>query len=419
MTVTSIHILQAQVLFQQHRYHEAEQPLRQALLEDPHNAQAHALLAVSLAEQKRLPEALAEAQQAIQLEPDNGDAHHVLAIVSLAAERAKDARAAAQEAIRLRPDEARYFATLSQIYLQERNWKSALEAAEAGRQLDPDNLNCINLQAMALVKLGRRDEAARVIETALSKDPENAVTHANLGWALLHHNQPQVAMLHFREALRLKPENPWARQGIVEALKARNLFYRFMLRYFLWIGRLSSRAQWGIILGGYLGYRLVASLAASQPGLRPVLYPLMLLYVGFALSTWVAYPVFNLLLRLDHFGRYALSPDQIRGANAVGACLLLAAILLGGGLLGGMPVLVSAALGALALILPVSGIFHAPPGKKRLFLAAYTGLLVLVGVGFLATAWMGNSSTSTTLASTFLLGWAGYSFVANLVLSAS
>ena len=93
---------------------------------------------------------------------------------------------------------------------------------------------------MALVQLGRKDEAQQTLGSALANDPENALTHANQGWALLHRGDHAKALEHFREALRIDPELDWARAGIVEALKARHLIYRVMLRFFLWMGRQSQ-----------------------------------------------------------------------------------------------------------------------------------------------------------------------------------
>ena len=61
---------------------------------------------------------------------------------------------------------------------------------------------------------------------------------------VLHQAQPKAALEHFREALRLDPNLQYAQAGIVEALKARNPIYRWMLGYFLWMGRLSDRAKW-------------------------------------------------------------------------------------------------------------------------------------------------------------------------------
>jgi len=55
---------------------------------------------------------------------------------------------------------------------------------------------------------------------------------------------------------------------MVEALKARNVIYRVMLRYFLWMARLSAKAQWAVVIGMYVGTRLLARRCRRQTGLE-------------------------------------------------------------------------------------------------------------------------------------------------------
>ncbi len=240
---------------------------------------------------------------------------------------------------------------------------------------------------MALVKLGRRAEAGATIDTALRRDPEDALTHANQGWTLLHQGQPQKAMEHFREALRLEPNLEWARQGIVEALKARHWIYRQMLRYFLWMGRLSRRAQWGVIIGALIAQNVLNS--ALPPALAPLGEILAWCLVGFAILTWTADPLFNLLLRLHPLGRLALSRQQIWASNCVGVCLLLALLGLGGWAASGDFRFAMTALVSACLILPVAGSFKCPAGGRRLIMASYTILLAAMGFGAIGIAAVG------------------------------
>src|ERR1051325_5957971 len=254
---------------QQHRHEQAITELRQSLTADPHEPYAHALLGLCLAKGEKFQEATEEAQQAIHLSPDFSFAHYALASILRERHRNEEALVAINEALRLDSSDADYFAMLSNIHVDEKRWREALEAAERGLKLDSENIACTNLRAIALVKLGRKAEAGATIDAALSKNPDNAITHANQGWTLLERGEPKRALEHFREALRLDPQNEWARHGIVEALKARNIVYAVMLKYFFWMSRLSSRAQWAIILGGYFGNRLLAGIAAANPELAP------------------------------------------------------------------------------------------------------------------------------------------------------
>jgi tetratricopeptide (TPR) repeat protein len=368
------------LLFQQSRPEMAEAEFRQALASEPDDAYAHALLALCLLKGARYQDATAEAQTAVHLQPDFPFAHYALAHVFYSRNCYPEALSAAGEAIRLAPEDPDYLSLLASIHMREQRWGDALRAADQGLQFDPEHIRCTNLRATALVKLGRRAEAGRTMDAALAKNPEDAPTHANQGWTFLEKGEPKKALEHFREALRLDPENQWARQGIVEALKARNILYAVMLKYFLWMSRFSRRGQWAIVLGGYFGNRILGALEGANPALAPWVHPLRLLYVCFALMTWMATPFFNLLLRLNRFGRLVLSREQTIASNWFGLCLL-------GALLGLAGCCWSAirdpsSMGALvfgALLIPVSGVFRCPAGSPRRIMAGLTICLALLG----------------------------------------
>ncbi|HKS36788.1 MAG TPA: tetratricopeptide repeat protein [Verrucomicrobiae bacterium] len=373
------------LLYQQSRYDLAEQELRQALAADPDDAYSHALLALCLTEQKEFKDATEEAHRAVHQAPDDPFSHYALARVFYDRDRPDEAVAAISESIRLDPADADYQSLLAAIRFDQRRWQDALTAAEQGLQNNSEHVGCTNLRAMALVKLGRRQEAGATIDAALAKNPENAITHANQGWTLLEKRDPQKALEHFREALRLDPGNEWARHGIVEALKARNVIYGLMLRYFLWMSKLSPAAQWGVILGGYFLNRMLGTAAKSSPDLAPWLLPVRILFFGAVVLTWTADPLFNLLLRVNRFGRLALSREQMVASTWFGVCVLLALMSLAFCLPFGVdsPFVVSAAVFGL-LMIPVAGMFKASSGWPRTLLMTYTGLLALVGIGALA-----------------------------------
>lgn len=376
------------LLFQQSRFEQAETELRQALGADPHDAYPHALLALCLTERKRFDEATNEARQAIHLSPDFSLAHYAHARVLFDRNHYPEAQAAIEEAIRLDSTDADFFSLLATIHLNQKRWQPALNAAEQGLQFDPEHIGCTNLRAMAMVKLGRRAEAGATIDAALARNPDDPVTHANQGWTLLEKGEPKKALEHFREALRLDPMNDWARHGIVEALKARNFIYAWMLKYFLFMSRLSTRAQWGIILGGYFGNRLLGGLANSNPALEPWVFPVQMLYIAFAVLTWTAYPLFNLMLRLNRFGRLALTHKQTVESNWFGLLFFLALGSLGGCIIAGFgsPWLMSLTVCGL-MLLPVSGFFRCSEGWPRWVMLAAVIVLLLLGAGAIGLMW--------------------------------
>jgi tetratricopeptide (TPR) repeat protein len=276
---------------------------------------------------------------------------------------------------------------------------------------------------MALVKLGRRTEAGAALGDALSRDPEDALTHANQGWTLLEQRQPDKALEHFREALRLDPNLEWAREGIVEGLKARHFLYRQMLRYFLRMRRLSARAQWGVIFGLLIAQRMLSSgLPAELAPLGRILFWGLLVFV---FLTWTADPLFNLLLRLNPLGRLALSREQVWASNCVGLCLLLAYLALVWWAISADSTFGLAALMAGWLVIPVAGTFKCPYGWPRLLMALYTVVLAAMGVGALCIFFFGDhlprnmwgaaSETAKFLCGAFFLGGPLSTWLVNLL----
>ncbi len=410
------------VLFRQGRPDLAEREFRQALSEGPDDAFPHAFLALCLAEKSRNPEALAEADEAMRLAPDEAFCHSVRGRILFDLGRLDEAEAAAKEAAALDPADAEHRVLLGQVAIGRRRWPDALENADAALALDAQSLSARNLRAIALTQMGRKSEAEATLGEALADDPEDPVTQANQGWVCLHQNDPKRALEHFREALRLDPNLDWARAGIVEALKAKHLLYRLMLQFFLWIGRQGRVAQIGLVLAIVFGRSLLAWVDEVAPGYSWLVRPLMILSFAFLILTWIASPVFNLLLRFNRFGRMALSKEQRTESTWIGGCFLIALAGLIGYLATASQVsfLVMTAFGL--LLFPLAVTFRAPAGPTRLLLAAGTAVLFLMDVPILAWSILGPSSPfgglhqAHTLFYNSILGCAGSTWI-SLVLS--
>ena len=414
----SAHVTRAQLLLAQSRPADAERESMLALAQQPDDPQALALLALSRLQQGKRELALEAAQSAVGLAPDEPFLHNVHAHVLREAGRNDEARAVTQEAIRLDPGDADHFSLLASIELGRGKWQPALEASEQALALNPEHVGAANLRAMALVRLGRKAEAMESVDYALDRAPDDAFSHANQGWNQLHRNQPKKAQEHFREALRLDPELEYAREGMLEALKARNPIYRVMLAYFLWMGRQSARFQWAFILGIFFGNSAVRTLARTQPELNWLWWPLLGLFYAFVYLSWTAQPMFNLLLCFDRFGRHVLSRDQRLGAACFG-------VVFGAGL-GSLAWLIAAAdetakdlalLGVVvfAVISICVAATFARTGRTRTILAGATGLLA----AFAAGAAFADKETAAVLASAFVFGFLGFQVLANVLVSRS
>lgn len=398
------------ILMGQRRWAMAAGELRKRLASEPDDGHAHALLGICLLEQEDVPGAEREAKEAVRLEPEDALGYEVLGLALLHRGRLREARKATMAALQLSPHSANLHAQMANIELRAEDRKAALDWAQRGLALDPEHDQCSNLRALVLTQSGRADDAHEQITESLRRDPENALTHANRGWALLHQNRPKEALVHFREALRIDPGHEFAKAGLVEALKARNPIYRLLLGYFLWMARLSPRTRTAVILGGYVGYQVLRGVSRNQPDLAPYIWPVLGVYIGFCVLTWVAMPMFNLLLRLSPYGRHALNRRQTVASNWFGGLIAAALLAVVAGLVSG-ELLLHLTAGYFALLaLMASSIFGDDPHERNALqvvcavACAVTGAAALVVAGF-NLPWGGG-----TLVLIFWLAFAGFMF---------
>ena len=304
------------------RYTEAEKELRKELSQNPNNPFALAFLAECYLETDRRPEALQLAQQAIGIEAGTSFLYHVLARCYYFNKEMAKAKLTIHEGLRLAPHDPIFFLLLAQIDFYDEEWQKCLDNAEKGLQLDPENVNLINLRAQALVKLNRQEEAAETLSYALNKAPENDYSHANKGWVAIEQDKYDEAVNHFKESLRLNPTNAYAKAGLREAIKAKNVLYKYVLKYFLWMGKLQAKSRWAFMIGIYVLYQIILNFASTSPLLAKVLSPIIILYILFAFSSWIAMPISNLFLRFHPFGKYALEKDEILASNICGLLMV-------------------------------------------------------------------------------------------------
>lgn len=411
------HIARGELLLRQHRNDLAVEELRLALAEEPGDSYALSLLALGLGALEQFEEAQRSAAEAITAAPDSPFAHYAMAVVLSERRDIPAAIISIREAIRLDPGRPENHALQGSLLLQSRRWEEALASADRALSLDPDDETANNVRAMALVQLGRRQEAGSTLAATLARNPEDSWTHANLGWTLLHEGDGRRALPHFQEALRLDPNNEWARQGVVEALKASNPLYALLLRYFLWMNRLSRKAQWAIVIGGWFGNNLLADAANAQPSLAPWVLPIRIAYLAFAWLTWSAEPLFNLLLRLNRFGRLALSEEQRDESTWIGACVGAALFCL-----ALSPFVFDRTLWLLAagmfafLVMPIAARYNCQGGWPRRAMSVFATIMAISGIGAFVLGVASNSlERSSSDATVHLVTALGTTYVVGLI----
>jgi tetratricopeptide (TPR) repeat protein len=400
------HIKHARMLLGQGRHDLARGPLREALGQDPDDAEASALLAWCHLQADEYAPATELAQRAIALDPGEPFFHFVLGNVFLDRDMPRDAMRHAEEALRLDPADADHWRLLSSVHGSTKRWRESLDAAERGLSLDAEHAGCSHMRVIALRGLGRGAEAADANRGLLGREPDSAVAHANAGWTCLHRSQIRQAKTHFREALRLDPQMDWAKQGILEAIKATNPIYRVYLHYMLWMATKGAALQWAVIIGAWFGFRFVRTAMANNPSLKPVLMPLVVAYLAFVLLTWFARPVFNLMLLVHPLGRHALDRDDRYAALGFGAVLAVSGAGWALYWTTASPLGFTVGLLALCYAAPVAAVGLARPGTPRLIMALVAagllGLVPLVVFGFVGPAFYVMGCALSMLALNFV-----------------
>lgn len=384
--MSSDRFARARVLLEQNRHDLAIKEITARLADDPDDAEGFILLALCQAALDK-PEAWDTARRAVELAPDEDRAHFVFSLAELKRHDYAAAEAAIRTAIGMNSWNPGYFGQLAAVHIAQYRWADALSAADEGLAIDPDDGVCLNNRAVALTKLGRQADAARTLEGTLEKQPEDAFTHANRGWSLLHENEPRPALVHFRESLRLDPNSAWAKEGMLEALRAKNWFYRRVLQAFLWLGRFPPRVQFALLIGMYVLVRVLGAVREEvPPAAQPVLLVVLLGYLLFVAGMWFARPFMNVVLMTTADGRMLLDRSE-KWASAVTTGLAVAA--LGAGV--GAVILNENRLFLLAVLLLVAAVhfasvFGIPAGRYRWLGAAASVAVVLGMVGHAAVS---------------------------------
>ncbi len=380
--MSSPNLDRAQLLLAQNRGKDAEEYARLAIQEDADSPLAYLYLSAALMQQDKDREALAPAQHALSLEPDNPHMHAHLARVFFHTEDWKKAEAAAQQSLQMYPENADMYGLLAYLAARKADWKQSLDFAETGLGYDSDHVLCTNARANALLKLKRVDQAQDSLDYALKRNPENPYTHYQKGQTLLEAGKYDEAAKHFCEALRLAPNFQEAKEGLVEALKAKHLIYSLFLKYIFFMTRLKPGVQMAIVFGGFFAQRFLSdSLDAS--GQYAAANAIRILYGTFAFFTWTASSLFNLLLFVHPMGRFALSDRQRKVAAGVGACVLMILVSLGVHYSTHLDGLLLGALAFATCSLPVAAAeYTTNPGKLKLLLAIIAGQSLCAIVAF-------------------------------------
>ncbi len=398
----------ARNLISMKRHEQAIQELNKVLTVEPSNYAALTLITACFIQINDEAKTNEYTQKLLATAPDEGLAYYYRAIYLNRIEKEIESETMIRKAIELEPWDADFFGFLSAIYIDRKKWETALEYANEGLNADPENTACLNYRTICLTKLNRKEELLSSIEETLSQNPEDAYTHANVGWSKLETRNFAEAKAHFMEALKINPDNYHAKEGMKEAIRAKNPLYRFFMNYQFWIAKQQGKAQWMFILGMYFGTKFIAGLASKYPIFWAVYVPLMF----FAYLTWIIEPFANIFLRFDSFGKYALDDDEKLSANITAFCMLVAITSITFYFSIDNSIFLYLTIYAITVVVPLSRFYMMSERKRIGFMTYYTFGLAVLGLVAVLTCFV-NEGLGISIGTAYFIGFFAYQWIAN------
>jgi tetratricopeptide (TPR) repeat protein len=402
-----------EILIRQKKFADAEKILSNLLTEDANNIHFLSLLAEVNLQQDEFYKAGNIIDNAIGLSPDTSHLFYIKSRIAIQQDKLSDAEKNINQAIELDPYDADYFALLANIKLGRKQFEEALETANRALEIDAENLLALNTRSTALNKLNRSDESFETIEGALREDPNNAYTHANYGWGLLEKGDHKKALEHFKEALSNDPTFDYAQSGMLEALKATNPIYRVFLKYSFFMSNLTAKYQWGVIIGFYIGFKVLRTVAKNNETLQPYLVPLIVALAFIAFSTWVIAPISNLFLRLNKYGQLLLDKNEKISSNFVAVSLALFMVGLLLYFISSDEKMLTISVFGFAMMLPLGTMFSLSKNKYGLLI--YTIALAVIGLIAIGLTFS-KGELFNFMTVVFILGFVGFQWAANYML---
>lgn len=152
--------------------------------------------------------------------PNSPDANHLLGVTYRQLGKPERAFELIQKAINLAPDRAPFYSNLARTMsdLPNADTASILAVAEKALALDSNLTEALNLKAIALTRLQRREEAEEIFQQLIVSKPNYADAYRNYGVLLRDNKETEKALAFFNKAALLDPSNP---ENYIERARAR------------------------------------------------------------------------------------------------------------------------------------------------------------------------------------------------------
>jgi len=208
---------QAQKLFDDGQYAEAEAMYREFLEDDAGNAEAVFMLAMARHKQGDLDEALDLLARAAELDADNAHVHYTLGTLHMSRKAVDEARAAYLRALQSDPFYIDAHNGLAFVELTDGNYSAAEKAANLALTEDARNVQALVYLGTAKLEQDDSTKAISYLQEALKEAPDHRSAQIQLGRAFLAAGNAAFAMQCFQNSVDADPDSGLAREYLAIA----------------------------------------------------------------------------------------------------------------------------------------------------------------------------------------------------------
>ena len=202
----------------QGRVDDAIRHYNEALRIKPDDGDTHYNLANVLSRQAKCPEAIAHYREAVKNAPDSIMARNNMAVCLIQTGDRQAAIEQFQEILRLKPEFEPARRNLAMLLAAKETMKRAAVAGRVSEGAEGGSLKEQMRLGQEAVKRGDLDNAIIHFRGAVRIDPDNPGAHVGLGLALAYKGEIDEAIRHFRVALKRDPENAEVQNSLGVAL---------------------------------------------------------------------------------------------------------------------------------------------------------------------------------------------------------
>ena len=184
---------------------KAHARIDQALASFPNNASLHYLKAQAFGFQHNVPSAEAELKKALEFDSNYMPAYSALGALYINSKQEDRAITEYQKIIALRPENATPYTLIGILEDQRKNYDAAIENYRKALEKDPNSVIAANNLAWlyATTGKGNLDEAVRLAQGVIQKNPDIAGFIDTLGWVYYKKNLHTAAVEQLRKAVSI------------------------------------------------------------------------------------------------------------------------------------------------------------------------------------------------------------------------